>query len=61
VAVVFKISRRTPYTVLGQYSFTHEYDTSYNVKGVAQGSALEGYLDGGVEAGSGHLLPQRRR
>jgi len=42
---VFKISRRAPYTVLGQYSFTPQYDTAYDVKVVASGSTLEGYLD----------------
>ena len=43
---VFKISKRSPYKVLGRYTFTPQYDTPYDVKVVAHGNTLEGYLDG---------------
>jgi uncharacterized repeat protein (TIGR01451 family) len=43
---MFKLSKRTPYTVLDSYSMTVERNHAYHVKVVAKGSTLEGYLEG---------------
>jgi hypothetical protein len=42
---VFKLSRRSPYTVLVSYSMTVERNHQYKIKVVANGSTLEAYLD----------------
>ena len=43
---VFKISKRPPYTVLDSYAMTVQRNHPYKVKVVANGSAIEAYLDG---------------
>jgi Leucine-rich repeat (LRR) protein len=42
---VFKLSKRSPYTVLASYSMTVERSHQYKIKVVANGSTIEAYLD----------------
>jgi hypothetical protein len=43
---VVKISKRPPYQVLASYPITVEHNRPYTLKVVANGSTLEGYVDG---------------
>jgi len=43
---VLKLSKRPPYQVLASYPMTVQHDHPYVLKVVANGSTLEGYLDG---------------
>lgn len=46
VSGVLKISKRQPYQVLASYPMTVQRNHAYTLKVVANGSTLEGYLDG---------------